>query len=72
MTLGLQDLFSSGAIKSSTDFQIYKEVAGLSGLDFAYSDNTAVYHTKVSLLFLFPFFFGNTYAQFLSDCHHFT
>ncbi|XP_041023235.1 LOW QUALITY PROTEIN: endoplasmic reticulum metallopeptidase 1 [Juglans microcarpa x Juglans regia] len=41
-----QDLFSSGAIKSSTDFQIYKEVAGLSGLDFAYSDNTAVYHTK--------------------------
>ncbi|KAI9124689.1 hypothetical protein K1719_004611 [Acacia pycnantha] len=41
-----QDLFSSGAIKSSTDFQVYKEVAGLSGLDFAYVDNTAVYHTK--------------------------
>ncbi|CAK9136112.1 unnamed protein product [Ilex paraguariensis] len=41
-----QDLFSSGAIKSATDFQVYKEVAGLSGLDFAYSDNTAVYHTK--------------------------
>lgn len=41
-----QDLFSSGAIKSATDFQIYKEVAGLSGLDFAYTDNTAVYHTK--------------------------
>lgn len=42
-----QDLFSSGAIKSATDFQVYKEVAGLSGLDFAYTDNTAVYHTKV-------------------------
>ncbi|XVE99313.1 hypothetical protein REPUB_Repub03eG0187600 [Reevesia pubescens] len=41
-----QDIFSSGAIKSSTDFQVYKEVAGLSGLDFAYMDNGAVYHTK--------------------------
>ncbi|KAH9625292.1 hypothetical protein KSS87_009050 [Heliosperma pusillum] len=41
-----QDLFSSGLIKSATDFQIYKDVAGLSGLDFAFSDNTAVYHTK--------------------------
>ncbi|EXC48064.1 Endoplasmic reticulum metallopeptidase 1 [Morus notabilis] len=41
-----QDLFSSGAVKSATDFQVYKEVAGLSGLDFAYTDNTAVYHTK--------------------------
>ena len=50
----LQDFFSSGAIKSATDFQIYKEVAGLSGLDFAYTDNSAVYHTKV---FHFVFFF---------------
>ncbi|KAK7279652.1 hypothetical protein RJT34_24708 [Clitoria ternatea] len=41
-----QDLFSSGAIKSATDFQVYKEVGGLSGLDFAFVDNTAVYHTK--------------------------
>uniref|UniRef100_A0A2N9F291 Vacuolar membrane protease n=1 Tax=Fagus sylvatica TaxID=28930 RepID=A0A2N9F291_FAGSY len=41
-----QDFFSSGAIKSATDFQVYKEVAGLSGLDFAYTDNSAVYHTK--------------------------
>ncbi|KAL8533112.1 hypothetical protein ACS0TY_009384 [Phlomoides rotata] len=41
-----QDLFTSGAIKSATDFQVYKEVAGLSGLDFAFVDNTAVYHTK--------------------------
>ncbi|XP_019198437.1 PREDICTED: endoplasmic reticulum metallopeptidase 1-like [Ipomoea nil] len=41
-----QDLFSSGVIKSSTDFQVYKEVAGLSGLDFAFTDHTAVYHTK--------------------------
>ncbi|XP_022742113.1 endoplasmic reticulum metallopeptidase 1 isoform X3 [Durio zibethinus] len=41
-----QDLFSSGVIKSATDFQVYREVAGLSGLDFAYTDNGAVYHTK--------------------------
>ncbi|XP_021717686.1 endoplasmic reticulum metallopeptidase 1-like isoform X2 [Chenopodium quinoa] len=40
-----QDLFTSGIIKSATDFQVYQE-AGLSGLDFAYTDNTAVYHTK--------------------------
>eukprot|EP01018_Ginkgo_biloba_P031316 Gb_39788 [translate_table: standard] len=41
-----QDIFHSGAIKSATDFQVYKEVAGLSGLDFAYQDIGAVYHTK--------------------------
>ncbi|CAI9281611.1 unnamed protein product [Lactuca saligna] len=41
-----QDLFTSGVIKSATDFQVYKKVAGLSGLDFAYADNTAVYHIK--------------------------
>ncbi|CAA6655257.1 unnamed protein product [Spirodela intermedia] len=41
-----QDLFLSGVIKSATDFQVYVEVAGLSGLDFAYADKSAVYHTK--------------------------
>lgn len=41
-----QDLFLSGAIKSATDFQVYKEVAGLPGLDFAFTDSSAVYHTK--------------------------
>ncbi|XP_058094474.1 uncharacterized protein LOC131240342 isoform X2 [Magnolia sinica] len=41
-----QDLFHSGLIKSATDFQVYNEVAGLSGLDFAYTDVGAVYHTK--------------------------
>ncbi|XVF04415.1 hypothetical protein REPUB_Repub05bG0080500 [Reevesia pubescens] len=34
-------------IKAATDFQVYKEIVGLSGLDFAYEDNTAVYHTKI-------------------------
>ncbi|KAK8951148.1 hypothetical protein KSP39_PZI004709 [Platanthera zijinensis] len=41
-----QDLFLSGAIKSATDFQVYKEIAGLSGLDFAFTDSSVVYHTK--------------------------
>ncbi|CAH1443960.1 unnamed protein product [Lactuca virosa] len=41
-----QDLFTLGVIQSATDFQVYKEVAGLSGIDFAYPDNTAVYHRK--------------------------
>ncbi|CAA0825312.1 Zn-dependent exopeptidases superfamily protein [Striga hermonthica] len=41
-----EDVFTSGAIKSGTDFQVYKELAQLSGLDFAFTDNTAVYHTK--------------------------
>nr|GMD30212.1 endoplasmic reticulum metallopeptidase 1 isoform X1 [Ipomoea batatas] len=41
-----QDLFGSGVIKSTTDFQVYKEIAGLSGMDFAFTDHTAVYHTK--------------------------
>uniref|UniRef100_A0A0D9W782 Vacuolar membrane protease n=1 Tax=Leersia perrieri TaxID=77586 RepID=A0A0D9W782_9ORYZ len=41
-----QDVFQSGAIKSATDFQIYQEVGGLPGLDFAYTDMTSVYHTK--------------------------
>ncbi|KAL8051774.1 hypothetical protein ABFX02_06G170700 [Erythranthe guttata] len=44
--IAAQDVFTSGAIKSATDFQVYQELAGLSGLDFAYADNTAVYHTK--------------------------
>lgn len=41
-----QDIFLSGVIKSATDFQVYREVSGISGLDFAYVDNSAVYHTK--------------------------
>ncbi|KAH6763572.1 Zn-dependent exopeptidases superfamily protein [Perilla frutescens var. hirtella] len=41
-----EDVFYSGAINSGTDFEIYKNLGGLSGLDFAYLDKTAVYHTK--------------------------
>ena len=41
-----QDIFHSGLVKSATDFQIFREIAGLSGLDFAYMENAAAYHTK--------------------------
>ncbi|CAN6559486.1 unnamed protein product [Malus baccata var. baccata] len=36
------DIFSFGAIKSATDFQEYNDVAGVSALDFGYTNNTAV------------------------------
>ncbi|RXI10012.1 hypothetical protein DVH24_003758 [Malus domestica] len=36
------DIFSFGAIKSATDFQEYNEVAGVSALDFGYTNNTAM------------------------------
>ncbi|KAI7988627.1 Endoplasmic reticulum metallopeptidase 1 [Camellia lanceoleosa] len=39
-----QDLFTFGAIKSAMDFQVYKEVAWSSWLDFAYLDNNCIYH----------------------------
>ncbi|OAE27479.1 hypothetical protein AXG93_3911s1620 [Marchantia polymorpha subsp. ruderalis] len=41
-----QDVFHFGLIKSATDFQVYVEVGGLSGLDFAHVENGAIYHTK--------------------------
>lgn len=41
-----QDVFHSGIVKSSTDYQIYTEYGHLSGLDFAFMKRGAVYHTK--------------------------
>ncbi|RDX80745.1 Endoplasmic reticulum metallopeptidase 1, partial [Mucuna pruriens] len=46
-TIASQDIFSSGIINSGTDFKVYKEIGGASGLDFAFGDHTAVYHTKI-------------------------
>ncbi|XP_051121228.1 uncharacterized protein LOC127244779 isoform X2 [Andrographis paniculata] len=48
-----QDFFSSGFLNSATDFQVYKEVGGLSGLDFAYTEKTAVHHTKGEYMITF-------------------
>ncbi|KAL3685909.1 hypothetical protein R1sor_003931 [Riccia sorocarpa] len=41
-----QDAFHFGLVHSATDFQVYVEVGGLSGIDFAHLENNAVYHTK--------------------------
>lgn len=63
----LQDLYSSGAIKSATDFLVYEELAGLSGLDFAYADNTAVYHTKVVISIPLDLFYPYTFGVLAVD-----
>ncbi|CAM6082858.1 unnamed protein product [Calypogeia fissa] len=44
--IGAQDIFHSGLVKSATDFQVYREIGGLSGLDFGFVENGGVYHTK--------------------------
>eukprot|EP00897_Mesotaenium_endlicherianum_P000610 jgi/Mesen1/1054/ME000122S00049 len=41
-----QDVFTSGVVSSATDFQVFREVGGLPGLDFAFMESTGVYHTK--------------------------
>ncbi|CAN6686388.1 unnamed protein product [Malus baccata var. baccata] len=46
MILMLHDLFSSGAIKSARGFQVYKEVAGLSGILFPFSPFFGILVTK--------------------------
>lgn len=44
--IAAQDIFLSGLVKSATDFQVYREIGGLSGLDFGFIENGGVYHTK--------------------------
>ncbi|KAI8537018.1 hypothetical protein RHMOL_Rhmol10G0302400 [Rhododendron molle] len=47
---------------SATDFLVNKELAALSGIDFAYADNTAVYHTKVIISIPLEFFYPCTFV----------
>ena len=39
------DVFNTGLIKSDTDLRVYRDFGDVAGFDFAFLENTHLYHT---------------------------